>query len=90
MSSPACPEQLRAFAVPPAVGAKFAIVAVAQQRVVVRIRFQEDAAAMAAVAAGGSAARHVFLAAERDAAVAAVPGFHVNFGFVYKHVNVTT
>ena len=55
-----------------AVGFEFAIVAVTQQRVVVRIRFQVDAAAVAAVSAGGSAARHEFFAAERDAAVAAV------------------
>ena len=69
----------------PAIGAKFAIVAVAQQRVVVRVGFQDDAAARAAVAARRAAARHVLLAPERDAAVAAVAGLYVNFGFVNKH-----
>ena len=44
---------IRTFAVPPAVGLEFAIVAVAQQRVVVGIRFQINAAAVAAVAAEG-------------------------------------
>ena len=65
-----------------AIGLEFAIVAVAQQGVVVRIRFQINAAAMAAVAAGRAAARHEFFAAERDAAVPAVAGLHVDFGFV--------
>ena len=77
---------VRAFAVPAAVGFEFAVVAVAQQRVVVRIRFQVNAAAMAAVAARRSAARHEFFAAKRDAAVPAVAGLHVDFGFVNKHV----
>ena len=68
-----------------AVGAKFAIVAVAQQRVVVRIRFEVDVAAIAAVAARWAAARNVLLPAERHAAVAAVAAFHRDFGFVSKH-----
>ena len=79
------PGTIRAFAVAAAVGFEFAIVAVAQQRVVVRIRFEVDAAAMAAVAARRSAARHEFFAAKRDAAVSAVAGLHVDFGFVNEH-----
>ena len=52
-------------------GMKFAIVAIAQKRVVVRIRFDVDVAAVPAVAAGGAAARDILLPAKRDAAVAA-------------------
>src|SRR5579862_7697947 len=74
-----------AFAVAAAIGFEFAIVAVAQERVVVGIRFEINAAAMAAVATGGSAARHVFFAAKRDAAVAAIASFHQYFRFVDKH-----
>ena len=77
---------VRAFAVASAIGLEFAIVAVAQKRVVVRIRFEINAAAVAAVAARRAAARNVFFAAERDAAVAAVAGLHENFGFVNEHV----
>ena len=73
------------FAVASAIGFEFAIVAIAQQGVVVRIGFQINAAAMAAVAAGRPAARHEFLAAERDAAVPAVAGLHIDFGFVDEH-----
>ena len=74
-----------AFAVAAAIGFEFAIVAVAEQRIVVRIRFQVNAAAVAAVAARRPAARHKFLAAERNAAVAAVAGLNVDFGFVNEH-----
>ena len=76
---------IRAFAVSPAIGFEFAIVSVAQQRVVVRVGFQKNAAAMAAVAPGRSAARHIFFAAERDAAIAAVSRFHINLCFIDKH-----
>src|SRR4051794_38650094 len=76
---------IRALAVTAAIGLEFAVIAVAQQSVIVGIGFQENAAAMAAVAARGSAARDVFFAAKGHATVAAVPGFHKNFGFVDKH-----
>src|SRR5258706_2078201 len=76
---------VRTFAVAAAIGLEFAVVAVAQQRVVVGIGLEVDAAAAAAIAAGGSAARNVFFAAKRDAAVAAVTGFYVDFGFVNEH-----
>jgi hypothetical protein len=76
---------IRSFAVAASVGFEFAIVAVAQERVVVWIGFEVDAAAVTAVAAGGAAARHVFLAAEGDAAVATVAGLYEYFSFVDKH-----
>src|SRR5581483_550132 len=79
------PGSVRAFAVAPAVRLEFPVVAVAQQRVVVRIGLDVDAAAVAAVAAGGSSARNIFLAAECHAAVAAVAGLHVDFCFIDKH-----
>jgi hypothetical protein len=42
---------------------------------------------MAAVPAGGAAARHVFFAPEGDAAVAAVTALHEYFGFINEHRN---
>src|SRR5580704_10430951 len=78
---------VRPFAVPPAIGFEFAIVAVAQKRVVVGIRFEINASAVAAIAAGRAAARNVFFAAKRDAAVAAVAGLHQDFSFINKHGN---
>src|SRR6202023_495227 len=69
-----------------AVGLEFAIEAIAQQCVVVGIRFEVNAAAVAAVAAGGSAARNEFLAPKRNAAVPAVAGLYVDFCFINKHV----
>src|SRR5438876_9517995 len=78
-----------AFAVASAIGLEFAIVAVAQQCVVVRVGFQIDVAAMAAVTAGGTASRNVLLAAKSHAAVAAVAGLHENFGFINEHWNMT-
>src|SRR5215470_9130667 len=63
---------IRTFAVAATVGFEFAIVAIAQQRVVVGIGLEIDAAAIAAVATAGAAARNVFFAAERNATVAAV------------------
>ena len=76
---------VRTFAVAAAVGLEFAVVAIAQECVVVRIGFEVDAAAAAAVAAGWAAAWNVFFAAERDAAVTTVAGLHEYFGFVNKH-----
>ena len=82
MSVAGMPGAIRAFAVSPAIGFEFAVVAVAQQRIVVGVGFQIDAAAVAAVAAGRTTARDEFLAAKRHAAVPAVPGFHQYFCFV--------
>src|SRR5580693_9590545 len=67
---------VRSFAVTATISLEFAIVAVAQQRVVVGIRFEIDAAAVSAVASGRAAAGDEFFAAKRDAAVAAAAGLH--------------
>src|SRR5277367_4446108 len=80
---------VRAFAVTPAVGFELAIVAVTQKRVVVGIRFEVNAAAVSAIAAGRSAARDVLLPTEGNAAVAAVAGLDRYFRFVSKHENHT-
>lgn len=64
---------------------ELAIVAIAQQRVVVGVRLEINVAAVAAVAARRAAARDVLLPAERHAAVAAVARLYQNFGFVNKH-----
>src|ERR1700730_17530841 len=74
-----------AFAVPPAIGAKLAIVPVAQKRIVVLAGFQDDAATGAAIPARGAAARDEFFAAKGDTPVASVTGLDVNFRFVNKH-----
>jgi len=66
-------------------GFEFAIVAVTQQSIVVRVCFDVYVAAMAAVTTGGTASRNVLLPAKCDAAVAAVAGFHHDFCFVSKH-----
>src|SRR5205807_546265 len=63
---------IRTFAMASTIGAEFAIKAIAQQRVVVLRRFQDHAAARAAVAARRPAARHEFLPAEGHAAVSAI------------------
>jgi hypothetical protein len=62
-----------------------AIVAIAKKRVVVRIRFDDDVAAVAAIAAGRAASWDVLLPTKRDGTIAAIARFHRNFGFVSKH-----
>jgi hypothetical protein len=49
-------------------------------------RFEPDIAALAAVAARRSAARHEFFAPESRYAVAAVAGFDFNFCAINKHL----
>src|SRR5438552_17080219 len=78
-----------AFAVASAIGLEFAIVTVSQQRVVVWVGFKINVSAMAAITARGTASRNIFFAAKSDAAVAAVPGLHENFGFINEHRNKT-
>src|SRR5690606_25388437 len=73
---------LPAHAVLPALGAELALVAEVDQGVEVLVRQQPDAAAIAAVAAVRAAQRDEFLAAETDAAVAAVACAYLDFGFV--------
>ncbi len=70
---------------PPAIGAEFAIEAIAQQRIVVRIRFEINVAAVSAIATRRSAARDILLPPERHTAVSAVAAFDPNFGFINKH-----
>src|SRR6266849_328668 len=76
-----------AFAMAATIGLEFAIVTVAEQRVVVNVGFEIDAAAMAAVAARGTAAGHVFFPPEGHATIAAVAGLHEYFGFINEHRN---
>ena len=61
-----------------------------EQGVLVRIGDEDDAAAVAAVAAVGAALGDVFLAAEGDASVPAVAGFHLNDGFIDEHMRTTS
>ena len=70
------------FAVPRLV---FRIVAEVNQRIVALRRDHDDVAAMAAVAARGTAARNEFLAPEGHAAIAAVTGLDANFCLINKH-----
>ena len=73
------------FSVAAAAGFEFAIVTIAKQCVVVRVRFDVNIAAVSAIAARWATARDVLLPAKRDAAVAAVACFHHDFCFVSKH-----
>ncbi len=70
-----------------AIGFELAIVAIPEERVVVRIRFEINAPAVSAVAARWAATGNIFFTAKRDAAVAAVAGFYQDFSFVSEHVN---
>ena len=76
-----------AFAVASALGRVFGIEAEMEQRVAMDGGHHDDVAAAAAVAAAGTAARNVFLAPERQTAVAAVARFHGDSYFIYKHEN---
>jgi hypothetical protein len=71
-----------AFAVPAALRRVFGIEAEMQQRVAVDGRDHDDVAAAAAIAAAGSAARHVLLAPESQTAVAAVARFDCDSYFI--------
>jgi hypothetical protein len=51
----------------------------------IRIRLNDDAAAASAVAAVGTATRHVSLPAEAAATVASVSGFAVDFDAIDEH-----
>ena len=63
----------------------FRVVAEMDQRVVALRTDHDDIAAMAAVAARGSAARNELFAPEGHAAVAAVAGLDANFCFINEH-----
>ncbi len=73
---------VRAAAVLAAIGAMDARVAIVDQRVDVAVGHGPDAAAASAVAAVGSAARHVFFAPKRRRAVAAVAADDLDERFV--------
>jgi hypothetical protein len=79
------PVAVRALAVTSAVGVKFAIVAVAQKRVVVRVRFEVNVTPMPTVSARWAAPRNVLLSAEGHAAVSAVAAFYDDLRFVNEH-----
>ena len=66
-------------------GFEFAIVTVAQERVVVRIGFDINVAALAAITTRRAAARDVLLPAKSDATVTTVAGFDGDFGFIREH-----
>ena len=61
------------------------VVAEVEEGVAVRIGDEVDRAAGAAVAAVGTAARHELLAAEAQAAGAAMPRLHHDLDVVYEH-----
>ncbi len=74
-----------AFAVTSALGLVLGIEAEMHERVVALAGFHDDVAALAAIAAGGPAARDKLLPAECHAAVAAVAGLYLDFCFVDEH-----
>src|SRR5207247_2526828 len=76
------PVAIRARAAPAVIGAVDAGEAVVDQRVDVAVGARPDAAAAPAVAAVGAAARHVFLAAKRRRAIAALAGVDLDLRFV--------
>src|SRR5690606_10320778 len=79
---------LAALTVLAPLGSKDALVAKISEGVDALVGLQPDAAAIAAIAAVGTAARHVFLAAEAHRAVAAVAGNDLDHRFVYEfHAN---
>src|SRR5690349_11896897 len=79
------PRTVRSFAMASAIRFELSVVSIPQQRVVVRVRFQVDAPTVTAISTRGSAPRHKLLPAERNAPVPAVPRFHQNLCFIYKH-----
>ena len=76
---------VRALAVPAALGRELRVEAEVDEGVAVGIRDEVDRAAGAAVAAVRPAARHELLATEAERAAPAVPGLHVDVGFVNEH-----
>ena len=63
----------------------FRIKAEVHQRIVALARFHDHIAAIAAIAAGRSSPRNVLLPAESEAAVAAIPSFYSDCGFIDEH-----
>ena len=76
---------VRAFPMPPPLGAKLAVETIAQQRALVLRTHHDDAAAVASISARRPAARNELLPPEGKAAVAAVTRLYVDFGFINEH-----
>jgi len=72
-----------AFAVPAALRRVFGIETEMEQRIAMDGGDHDDVAATAAIAAARATPRHVLLAPECEASVAAVAGFHRDFYFIY-------
>src|SRR5439155_17111372 len=79
-----------AFTVASTLGLVLGIETEMHQRVVTLAGLHVHVAAAAAIAAGGAAARNELFAAEGDASVAAVAGFHADSGFINEHEILTT
>ena len=79
---------ITALAMPPALRRVFGIEAKMQQGVAMDGGGHGDIAAAPAIAAARTAARHVLLAPERKAAVAAIARLHGDSYFIYKHNDV--
>ena len=86
-SLPLPPGAQRALAALAALGAMFGVVAEVQQGIAMGIGDEVHRAAGSAVAAIGPAAGHELLAAEAQAAGAAVPRLHDDFYVVNEHVD---
>jgi hypothetical protein len=76
------PVTIAAFAVPSPPGTEYVVEAEFEEGVFVGVRDQIDAAAVAAVAAAGTALGDELLPPEGNAAVPAVTGLNCDFGFV--------
>jgi hypothetical protein len=74
-----------ALAVLSAAGAEMAASPQRGKVAALRVADEHDVAAATAVAAVGTAARHMSLAAKADHAVAAAAGFHINLGSIEEH-----
>jgi len=61
-----------------------------RQRVEGWLDFEDEVAALAAIAAVGTAARLIFLTAEMHHAVAAFAGFYVDIYLVCEHASIIT
>ena len=84
-SCPLRPWRFEPCASAAALRGELGIEAEVDEGVAVGIRDQVDRAAGAAIAAIRAAARYELLAAEAERAAPAVPGLHVDVGFVNEH-----
>src|ERR1035438_2454656 len=70
---------------PSALGGVFGIKTEVEQRVVMRAGHHGDVAAASAITAARSSTGHIFLAPERQAAIAPIPGFYADSDFIDEH-----